>query len=409
MLTLYLGFVASVTWVLLTSPAHALMSSTGYVRVASQSAMNALSVAQRSLTLSAVGSAIASNSAGSVAVRLVASAAGWPALGVAAGLILAQLTYDRLQVQQIASAAAPPTITITNYPVPLNMTGGVCGGTNAHVCANSSSSRFYIQVPGAFPSGGCVGPVGASVPAGWAGWMNVNANGSGMLLPGCYAFRPDTATTTIPSITTMPPTSQQVQDYLNTVPANDPLSIASNSQPVGVGQTAPEADTQTTVAVEPAALPTTVVPATNVGPTDTVVNPNEPAPAQTTQATQESQTTTTTTTNPDGSTTRTETDTASVSCDVAGHDQRTFGGILQTHMAMWMGSGIAAQLTVLKTLTWPSALPTLSLASSLFGTLTVDFNTWATQFAVLRSLIIAAAGFVAYRIIFVGGAGGGSS
>jgi hypothetical protein len=108
-------------------------------------------------------------------------------------------------------------------------------------------------------------------------------------------------------------------------------------------------------------------------------------------------------------TTRTETDTASVSCDVAGHDQRTFGGILQTHLTTWTGSGIAGQLNLLKHLTWPSTLPTLSLSSGLFGTLTVDFNTWATQFAVLRSLIIAAAGFVAYRIIFVGGAGGSST
>jgi hypothetical protein len=85
MLMLYLGFVVLVTWSLITSPVHAFVSSTGSVRVASQSAMNALSAAQRSLTLSTVGSAIASSSASSVAVRFVASAAGWPALGVAAG------------------------------------------------------------------------------------------------------------------------------------------------------------------------------------------------------------------------------------------------------------------------------------------------------------------------------------
>ncbi len=408
-LMLYLGLVEVVTWFLLTSPVHALTSSTGYMRVASQSAMNALSVAQRSLTLSTVSTAIASGSAASIGVRMVASAVGWPALGVAAGLVLAQLTYNRLQVQQIGAAAAPPTISITNYPNPLNMTGGVCGGANAHICPNGTSSRFYIQVPGAFPSGGCVAPVGASVPAGWAGWFNISAAGTTTVLPGCYAFQPDTATTTIPSITATPPTSQQVQQYLNNLPANDPLSIASNTQSVGVGQPAPEAEMQTTVAVDPAALPTSVVPTTSVNPTDTVVNPNEPAPAQTTQTTQESQTTTTITTNPNGSVTRTETDTASVSCDVGSHDQRTFGGILQSHMNSWAGSGIAGQLNLLKHLTWPSTLPTLSLSSGLFGTLTVDFNTWATQFAVLRSLIIAAAGFVAYRIIFVGGAGGSSS
>jgi hypothetical protein len=78
-------------------------------------------------------------------------------------------------------------------------------------------------------------------------------------------------------------------------------------------------------------------------------------------------------------------------------------------MNTWAGSGIAGQLNLIKNLTWPSTLPVLSLSSAIFGNFTVDFNTWATQFAVLRSLIIAAAGFVAYRIIFVGGAGGSSS
>lgn len=391
-LALYLGFVELVAWFLITSPVHALVSSnTGYVRVASQSAMNALSVAQRSLTLSTVGTAIAGGSATSVAVRFVASAAGWPALGVAAGLVLAQVYYNATQTAAIKAASSPAT-----YPA---WPGAILSGPIlAGPIIVGSIQKYDIGKHG----GGIMGCGIDALPPGWSAIYDSVAD-------TCFVYAPITATNGPGGAILTDPTPTQVQNYLDTLPANDPLSIASNTQTVGVGQTAPDANNQTTVAVDPAAVPTTVVPVGNVSQTDTVVNPNEPQPATTTQTTQQSQTTTTTTTNPDGSTTHTDTDTASVSCDVAGHDQRTFGSILQEHMNTWAGSGIAGQLNLIKNLTWPSTLPVLSLSSSIFGNFTVDFNTWATQFAVLRTLIIAAAGFVAYRIIFVGGAGGSSS
>ena len=59
-------------------------------------------------------------------------------------------------------------------------------------------------------------------------------------------------------------------------------------------------------------------------------------------------------------------------------------------------------LNLLKTLTWPSAIPTYSLQSNLLGSFTLDFSAWSGMLTALRSLIIALAGFVAYRIIFVG-------
>ena len=73
-------------------------------------------------------------------------------------------------------------------------------------------------------------------------------------------------------------------------------------------------------------------------------------------------------------------------------------------MNQWQGSGLLSALNLLKTLSWPSAIPTYSLSSSLFGSFTLDFSAWAGMLTALRSLIIALSAFVAYRIVFVGNA-----
>ena len=70
---------------------------------------------------------------------------------------------------------------------------------------------------------------------------------------------------------------------------------------------------------------------------------------------------------------------------------------------MWQGSGLVSALTLLKTLSWPTTIPTYTLSSSLFGNFTLDFSAWSGMLTALRSLIIAIASFVAYRIVFVGG------
>jgi len=71
-------------------------------------------------------------------------------------------------------------------------------------------------------------------------------------------------------------------------------------------------------------------------------------------------------------------------------------------MNLWAGSGLLSALNLLKTLTWPTAIPTYSLQSNLLGTFTLDFSAWSGMLTAIRSLIIAIAAFVAYRIIFVG-------
>ncbi|HKY71930.1 MAG TPA: hypothetical protein VJL88_08420, partial [Nitrospira sp.] len=198
-----------------------------------------------------------------------------------------------------------------------------------------------------------------------------------------------------------PPSTQQVANYLSSLPTSNALAPESQNQPVGTTGTAPVGTATTTdIPVTPTQMPTTVKPSSTGATGDSVVNPNEPAPQQTTQQ-QTQSATTTTTTNPDGS--QTEQQTATVTCSGGQHNARSFGSVLQDHYNVWSASGLLGTLELLKNLSWPTTFPTYTLQSTVMGTFTFDFNAWSGVINALRALVIAGAGFVAYRIIFIGG------
>jgi hypothetical protein len=394
-LSAYGGFLAVLGIMLCVTPAQALLSHSGYARIASQSAMNALSVAQRSLASNALGSAIASASGpGSVAVRLVTSSVGWPALGVLAGLTLLQIALSSNQVQDIQAAAAQPG---GFGPLP-----GATGPQPA-VTAVIAITGQYIIVYGPVVPDGCMAVYSTKPPT----WISAQYEGNcALLTPG-----PVPESELPPALPPVPATAQNITDYVHGLPANDPNSLESNTTAVGAGVAPSPAATVASVPVSASQVETAVVPASSVSPTDTVVDPSAPAPAgtQTAPVAHTSTTTTVSTVNPDGSVTESETSAAVSSCTAGEHDARSFGSILQTHMETWRGSGIAGALSTLQLLTWPSASPTYTLNSGLLGTFSFDFTAWNGILLALRSLIIAGAGFAAYRIIFVGGSGGGNA
>ena len=228
-------------------------------------------------------------------------------------------------------------------------------------------------------------------PDGWSGpWTISGFTGQCGYLH--YASSPSTADSQAAGAAATP---QQLATYIGNLPAADPNSVESNTVPVG-SQVAPTpADATASNPVPSTGLATTVVPAPSVQPTDTVVNPNATPPTGTETTKTQSQpttgTTTTTTTNPDGSVTtsqtKTDSDTAAVSCAAGNHEQRTFGSILQEHMILWAGSGLLSALNLLKTLTWPTAIPTYSLQSTLLGTFTLDFSAWSGMLTAIRSIV----------------------
>jgi hypothetical protein len=245
---------------------------------------------------------------------------------------------------------------------------------------------------------GCnLAAVGAP-PSGWNGWFS--GPGQHTCLVFRYPWNPNPSQQTQPQAATAP----DIQDYWNDNPTG-PNSPAANTTPVGSGQSAIDATTVINDPVTPTDAPTTVVPSNQVPNGSVMIDPDATPPpgTQTTStSTQQTTTTTTTTTNPDGSTTTQDDSSTTVQCATGDHELRSFGAILEEHVTTWRGSGIAGQLALLQSLTWPSDLPTITWTSTQFGTFAVNFNDWAAMFLALRAIVIAGAGFAAYRIIFVG-------
>ncbi len=416
--TLYLLLIDAVAVFLITEPANALLSSsTGYVRVA-QMADSVLPyiAANRASIIGTASGAIASGSAASVAVRAVAGPTGWASLAVQAGLVIAAAYYSQSAVTAIKSATtgdgsywngAGAKIAGSGQSSGFTMTQDSCTGTN---CAPGTQT-MTMPDPNAYPYCGYywVAPV---VP-GWTVTVGVKPG----ITPttGCTTCCQYTATSTgatpqqmmWPGYTGAAPQSY-VNNYLSNLPPSSPYTPENATVPVGQTGTSPQADSTTDVAVTPQQIPSVVKPIQQVASNDAVLDPNAPASSTTTTTTNNTQNTTnttnTTTTTANGTTTTntTQSDSASVSCTSGTHDTRTLGSILQAHMTTWQASGLVGALNNLKTMTWPSTLPTYTLQSSIMGTFSFDFNAWGNTLLALRTLIIAMASFVAYRIIFVG-------
>jgi hypothetical protein len=400
-LCLYMMLVEVVACDLVVFPAYAFtasQSTTGWVRTLNASGASAMFAASRPAQLSAISSAAAVGGS-SLAIRIVAGL-GWAGLGVAAGILLYQAYYSSSDLAAIKTGATPPgAFQVPGYVGASISNYGNCPGTTGCAVGFDQIIQVNTAVGGAYPFG--------LLPSGWSNQGVVAVSDTSWTWQAIHSA---SSPSTLGALTTgSVPTADQINAWLSTLPSNDPLSLEAHTTVAGVAVSSQPADQVVTQSVPAASVTTQVVPATQVGVADVVVNPNAPPPAgplpvqngtQNTTTT----TTTTTTTNPNGSTTTTtaETDSAPVQCNAGNHEPRTFGGILQDHMDLWKGSGLLSALTLLKTLTWPTTIPTYSLQSNLLGTFTLDFSAWSGMLTAIRSIIIAIAGFVAYKIVFVG-------
>jgi hypothetical protein len=108
-LTSYLTFIWGLLFSICLTPGESLgQTATQYSRVVAQAERIAYLAAQRSALASSRRSGLAP-SATSLAVRMVAGPVGWAALGVSAGLVLAQMYYSQPDLVAIKQAASPPT------------------------------------------------------------------------------------------------------------------------------------------------------------------------------------------------------------------------------------------------------------------------------------------------------------
>ena len=387
----YLTFVWLIFGAFCLMPMEALaLQTTPYARVVAEAERIAYLAAQKSSLAAKVATAAVVANPASTAIRFVAGPLGWAALGVSAGLVIAQIYYSPSDLQTIKQAASPgTTYSIQGYTLFPVVDGGTCpspvGGCTGQWAKIQTNKYCDLGLYNPSP-----------VPAGWnfGGWVACGPP-SFLIVTGGPGFQ----------TTAQEATQAQVQQYVESLPAGDPQSIEFHDSPVGQGATPQGADSVETQPVAPTEMPTQVKQKP-VPSGDSIVADNVPPPSGTQQQTtgqQQTTTTTTTTQNPDGSTTTQEDTQTTVSCLGGTHDGRTFGTVLLDHQAIWNGSGLLAAVNLLKNLTWPSTLPVISLPSSFFGSQAVDFNQWAWFFTALRTLVIAGASLMAYRIIFVGG------
>ena len=181
---LYLLLTEMIAVYLIAFPVHAFQvssSSTGYVRVATASAISAYQVAQRAAFTGAVASAISAPTVASVAVRIATGPVGWGLLGVSAALTLASLYYSAQDVQAVktaALAAAPPVGTRSDGSGTTLPAGAVWNPASCvHPCAFNAQQFFYVDSVGESSTSCYLGNGGGTFtdPA-WPGWTRSNAS-----------------------------------------------------------------------------------------------------------------------------------------------------------------------------------------------------------------------------------------
>jgi hypothetical protein len=377
-LTSYLTFIWGLLFSICLTPGESLgQTATQYSRVVAQAERIAYLAAQRSALASQVATAALAPSAASLAVRMVAGPVGWAALGVSAGLVLAQMYYSQPDLAAIKQAASPPTG---------NWTYSYNGQTYTIPNHNIAGSPAPAPVcPGGLMFGYLGSPTPGMTSAGPSNWW-------------CPPSPAQQATGT--------PSASDIQQYLL---AQSPSSTRMPSNNIRA-PSAPLArrsrrTTPISQPVSPTEMPTTVkpkpyLPGISWWPTTCRLRPARHSRIRSSRP-------------PPRRRQRRRIRTARrrskkrpkrpPPVPSGSHESRTFGTVLQEHQTRWGTSGLLGTLNLLKSLTWPSTLPVIALPSAFFGSQQVDFNQWAWFFTVLRTLVIATASIAAYRIIFVGG------
>ncbi|HSL02293.1 MAG TPA: hypothetical protein VK901_01975 [Nitrospiraceae bacterium] len=199
---LYLLLTEIVALYLIAFPVSAFQvssSSTGYVRVATTSAIGAYQVAQRAAFTGAVASAISAPTAASVAVRIATGPVGWGLLGVSAALTLAGMYYSSQDVQAVktaALAAALPVGTQSNGSGTGLPAGAVWNPASCvHPCAFNGQQFFSVDSIGESSTSCYQGNNGETFtdPA-WPGWTRSNQGISGPTCRRNWSHRNDGTT-----------------------------------------------------------------------------------------------------------------------------------------------------------------------------------------------------------------------
>lgn len=401
-LVVYVGILYVFTWVMLVAPGRAL-ALIRYDRIIEAAEVVAQTAFRRGLSNPIIATAALSPTVQSLALRIVTGPVGWSALGVAAGLTLYQVYYDRPKLDAI------------------KISGALAGGMQ--VAGSSTVLGLAIYAPLS-----CVSNCGLS--ASFDQKMLLLCNGTQGTSTGfCFGTQPQlsgwspqgvwelafpqqawvywhfTGAGNALTIADGVATQASIEAYLDALAAGAPNAPESNVQTGGGIQPAAETTTSTVApaaATTGAEVKTAVKPQGDVAPGDVVVQQDVPPPEGTQSSTTSTNTTTTTsTTTVVGDTKTTEEAAPVVSCFSTEHDARTVGSMLTDFTKAQAGSSVLGLLTLLQNLSWPETLPHIQVQTQ-FGMTGINFNDYAQWFGALRAMVIAVAGLYAVRLVFAG-------
>ena len=399
-----LDLIAVLSCGLISGNAYA--QTTGYARYMTPAQMTALANVHRAAMLSPIAAAaVTPAGAASIGIRLVAGPVGWASLGVAAGLVLAQVYYSQPQAAALKTAAlASLPTTIRNgsgtYTAPQNV-----GFTNTfnNFCTGSYPCSQQLVIPNSRTFAVCtmIGqtPLTAT-PPGFTGSSSWASGGPCRDNFNQTFFGPSTD-----QLANLAPTSiteAEMVTFVGNMPAADPNSIENHVQAVGQGVSPTSATNTVTQPATTTEAVSQVAPIASVPPGSTIINNNAPVTNETNITNNTTTTTTTTVNNPNGSTTQTSQDTSTFSCGIGTHDLRTMGSILSSHIATWQTVGVVGSLAQLKNIVWPNTIPPLTVGPTMFGTFSLNLTPWTWAISDLRLIILALAAITGIVIVFRG-------
>lgn len=396
---------------LVVQPVYSFMGAVKVVEEAALALAKKEAVQEAIAIAAAAGGGVATRS---LALRVATAGVPWLGLGITLGMVAYDIYYSSSDLNTLYS-------TVGGQVGWYNPGGGGAISINADnnygygdvaISDMRSTSPYYFQICGSGSyeyaarhvrkTAGTdetrdqfITRMGYPVGSGWS-WVQCGSPAAGFVYEYYAHDASGSYNSTEPVYSDGQASQSEIENWFDANPSHS-LNPSTRVSPVGVGESSQSADDVLYVPLEVGDVTVTTKSSPDTG--DIVIGDGF-APVEDT-ITESTQTTTRETTTVDGVDTIEET--ASTTCPAGGHDDRTLGTVLQTHVDTWQNNGLVSSLAVLQNIVFPDTLPVISLPLSIFGDQEIDMNDFSSWFSAVKVLLIASSVILSYRIVFGGG------
>jgi len=395
---------------LIVQPVYAFMGAVKVVEEAALALAKKEAVQEAIAIAAAAGGGVATRS---LALRVATAGIPWLGLGITLGLVAYDIYYSSSDLNSLNSAVAGQSGWYNpsgggsvssnpdnNYGYGAVVVNNQVGGTSFQICGAGNnqeySARHVRKTAGTDETRDqFITRMGYPVGSGWE-WVQCGSPGAGYVYEFYAHNSSATYNSTDPVYSDGVASQSEIENWFASNPSSG-LNPDNRVSPVGVGGSSQPADDVVYMPLEVGDVTVTTKMTPDTG--DIVIGDGF-APVEDT-VTDSTQTTTRETTTVDGVDTIEET--AQTTCAAGGHDDRSLGTVLQTHVDSWQNNGLVSSLGVLQSVVFPDTLPVIPFNSSIFGNLEIDMNDFSSWFSAVKVLLIASSVILSYRIVFGGG------